>query len=235
MKKVFYLLMTAFVCTFTSSYAAGLPDAKKYKLKTRIDSVSYAIGMTNGYGFKQNLSTMPGDPCNVEALLIGFVTAMQGDSLLLKMTQDDAHAYIQQYFTAVEGRVKEKNKEEGESFLAENKTKEGVETTESGLQYKVMTEGDGPKPTPDSKVKVHYKGTLLDGTVFDSSYDRGEPITFGVTQVIPGWTEGLQLMSVGSKYMFWIPPGLAYGEQGNRSIPANSTLIFEVELLEIPE
>jgi FKBP-type peptidyl-prolyl cis-trans isomerase len=126
-----------------------------------------------------------------------------------------------------------KSKKEGEDFLAANKSKEGVKTTASGLQYKVLKEGKGPKPKSTDTVKVHYRGTLLDGTEFDSSYKRGEPVEFPLDQVIKGWTEGLQLMPAGSKYQFWIPANLAYGEPGNRGIPPNSTLIFEVELLEI--
>ena len=121
-----------------------------------------------------------------------------------------------------------------EAFLAANKAKPGVMTTPSGLQYKVITEGKGAKPAGEAQVKVHYTGTLVDGTKFDSSVDRGEPAVFGLNQVIPGWTEGLQLMTVGSKYMLYIPPALGYGPQGaGGSIGPNEALIFEVELLEI--
>ena len=127
----------------------------------------------------------------------------------------------------------EKSKVEGEKYLTENAKKEGVMVTESGLQYEVMSEGEGAKPVATDVVKVHYKGTLLDGTEFDSSYSRNEPTTFPLNRVIPGWTEGLQLMTVGSKYKFTIPSDLAYGDRDLGKIPANSTLIFEVELLEI--
>ncbi|MTI12351.1 FKBP-type peptidyl-prolyl cis-trans isomerase [Sansalvadorimonas verongulae] len=122
----------------------------------------------------------------------------------------------------------------GQAFLASNKNKEGVHTTESGLQYKILHKGEGgPVPSATSKVKVHYHGTLVNGKVFDSSVDRGQPISFGLNQVIPGWTEGLQLMSVGDKYRLFIPASLAYGSQSMGGIPANSTLIFDVELLGI--
>ena len=125
-----------------------------------------------------------------------------------------------------------KAKEAGEKFLAENAKKEGVKTTASGLQYEVITEGKGEHPTKDDKVTVHYKGTLLDGTEFDSSYSRNQPITFPLGNVIAGWTEGVQLMTPGSKYRFWIPPNLAYGERGaGAKIGPNETLVFEVELL----
>lgn len=127
----------------------------------------------------------------------------------------------------------ERNLEKGKEFLAENGKRPEVTTTESGLQYEVLTQGDGPKPTADQTVTVHYVGKLLDGTVFDSSVDRGEPATFGLRQVIPGWTEGVQLMSRGSKYRFYIPSSLAYGERGaGRDIGPNETLIFDVELLD---
>ena len=127
----------------------------------------------------------------------------------------------------------EKSKAEGEAFLAQNKTAEGVVTTQSGLQYKVITEGQGATPTDDDKVKVHYTGTLLDGTKFDSSIDRGQPLEFPVTAVIPGWTEMLKLMKVGGKVIAWIPSDLAYGPRGNRAIPGNSVLKFEMELLDV--
>jgi FKBP-type peptidyl-prolyl cis-trans isomerase FkpA/FKBP-type peptidyl-prolyl cis-trans isomerase FklB len=125
------------------------------------------------------------------------------------------------------------NLEAGKKFLAENASKEGVQSTASGLQYQVQTMGTGPKPVATDTVKVHYRGTLLDGTEFDSSYARNEPISFGLNRVIAGWTEGVQLMPVGSKFTFWIAPELAYGEGGGGPIPPNSTLKFEVELLAI--
>mgnify|MGYP000668244921 FL=1 len=152
----------------------------------------------------------------------------------MKMTPQAAQAYVQTYFMEASARDAKKTKEEGEKFLAENKSKKDVFTTESGLQYQVVTEGTGDKPTATDKVKVHYTGTLLDGTKFDSSVDRGEPMEFPVNGVIKGWTEVLQLMPVGSKYIVWIPSDLAYGERGaGQDIKPNSTLKFEIELLEI--
>jgi FKBP-type peptidyl-prolyl cis-trans isomerase len=127
----------------------------------------------------------------------------------------------------------EKNREEGDAYLAENGQRSGVTTTPSGLQYEVVVKGNGAKPGPTDKVRVHYEGTLLDGTVFDSSYNRGQPAEFGVDQVIPGWTEGLQLMNEGSTYNFTIPSNMAYGSGGSGAIPPNSTLLFKVELIAV--
>lgn len=127
----------------------------------------------------------------------------------------------------------EENKKEGEAFLAKNKERKGVKTTASGLQYEVLQKGKGASPTPSDKVTVHYKGNLIDGSTFDSSYDRGQPATFSVGGVIKGWTEALQLMKIGAKWKLFIPPNLAYGERGRPSIPPNATLIFEVELISI--
>lgn len=231
MKKISVLVATVIV-----AMGMGVTSCDSHKsasLKTGADSVSYAIGISTGAGYKENLKTLPGDPANVDDLIAGFLQAIKGDSSAMKMTQQEAEAYIQTYLRDASMKDAQKTKEEGEKFLAENKTKDGVFTTESGLQYKVEKEGTGAKPTKEDKVKVHYTGTLLDGTKFDSSVDRGEPAEFGVTQVIPGWTEVLQIMPVGSKYVIWVPSELAYGERGNRGIKPNSVLKFEVELLDI--
>jgi FKBP-type peptidyl-prolyl cis-trans isomerase FklB len=158
----------------------------------------------------------------------GFINGLLGFTEQMDGTQ--AGEYIQNTMNTIKyGTVKE----DGEKFLAENALKEGVTTTESGLQYEVIKMGKGKKPAATDRVKVHYHGTLTDGTVFDSSVDRGEPTSFGLNQVIKGWTEGLQLMPVGSKFRFYIPQELGYGAQAAGSIPPYSTLIFEVELLGI--
>ena len=236
MKKISVLVATAIVAMGITSCGNSHKSAS---LKTAADSVSYAIGISTGAGYKENLKTLPGDPANVDDLIAGFIQAIKGDSSAMKMTPQAAQAYMQTYFMEASTRDAKKTKEEGEKFLNENKTKKDVITTESGLQYQVVTEGTGEKPTAEDKVKVHYTGTLLDGTkfdgtVFDSSVERGEPAEFGVGQVIKGWTEVLQLMPAGSKYIVWIPSELAYGERGaGGDIKPNSTLKFEIELLEI--
>lgn len=235
MKKVTVLF--AAVVVAVSLFASSCDSRRNVSLKKGIDSVSYAIGLANGDGFRQGLETFPGgEPIDIEALIAGFEQGLRNDTSAYKMDPMEAQQFIQTYVMAAQTRDAEKGKEEGVAFLEENKAKPGVITTESGLQYKVITEGDGARPTTDDRVKVHYTGSLLDGTVFDSSVERGEPATFGVTQVIKGWTEGLQIMPVGSKYIFWIPSELAYGERGaGQDIKPNSVLQFEVELLEIVE
>jgi FKBP-type peptidyl-prolyl cis-trans isomerases 1 len=213
--------------------SCGNCQTTNVSLKTDVDSASYAIGVANGAGFRENLKTIPGGEANIDALLAGFIQAIKGDST--KMSQEEAQAYLQTYFVQASEKEANKSKEEGEAFLAENRTKEGVITTESGLQYKVETEGTGEKPTAEATVKVHYHGTLLDGTVFDSSIERGEPTELSLNQVIRGWTEGLQIMPVGSKYTFWVPADLGYGTnvRPGGPIKANDLLKFEIELLEI--
>ncbi len=229
MKKVSVLVAAAVV---SGMFFTSCGPKTNVSLKSDVDSVSYAIGVSTGLGYKENLKTLPGAEANVDALIAGFVQAIKGDST--KMNMEEAREYMQKYFVEASAKEANKTKEEGEKFLADNKTKSGVITTESGLQYQVITEGTGAKPTAEDHVKVHYTGTLLDGTKFDSSIDRGEPAEFPVSQVIKGWTEGLQLMPVGSKYIFWIPSDLAYGDRGaGQMIKPNSTLKFEVELLEI--
>ena len=180
---------------------------------------------------KQEPEGLLGEPkliTNFELIKQGFINGLKGyDSIL---NQQDAQVYVQ---TTMDNLKYGESKAQNERFLAENALKEGVKVTESGLQYEVIKEGRGKRPTAADRVKVHYHGTLIDGTVFDSSVDRGEPITFALSQVIPGWTEGLQLMTVGSKYKFYIPQELGYGNRPAGSIPPYSTLIFEVELLGI--
>jgi len=204
------------------------------KLDNDVDSASYAIGVINGTNFRENLETAPGEPLNIDQLIAGFVTAIKGDTGRLKMTAAAAQSYVQGYFTAAQKKESEKTLEEGEKFLAENKTQSGVFTTESGLQYQVITEGTGTKPTPTDTVKVHYTGMLLDGTVFDSSVERGTPAVMALNHTVQGWIEGLQIMPTGSKYIFWLPADLGYGAQGaGNKIKPNSVLKFEIELLEV--
>lgn len=232
MKKISVLAATAIVAMGISTTSCD--SHKSASLKTAADSVSYAIGVSTGAGYRDNLKTLPGEEANVDDLIAGFIQAIKGDSAALKMTPQAAQAYIQTYFMEASARDAQKTKEEGKKFLEENKTKDGVFTTESGLQYKVEKEGTGVKPKATDQVKVHYTGTLVDGTKFESTLDSGEPAVFALDRVIPGWTEGIQLMPVGSKYIFWIPSELAYGEHGaGRDIKPNSVLKFEIELLGI--
>jgi len=203
------------------------------KLETQADSAGYAIGILVGNNNKEQVGNAPGgSELNMEAMVSGFAQAALDQEL--QMTPEEADKIVREFFTAAGERQGQANLEEGNAFLEKNKAREGISVTESGLQYEVLKEGDGPKPSATDKVRVHYHGTLIDGTVFDSSVERGEPAVFGVNQVIPGWTEALQLMPVGSKWKIYIPSDLAYGERGaGNDIGPNTTLIFEVELLEI--
>ncbi len=198
-----------------------------------VDSMSYALGINVGTDFAKNIIAIPGGKSNIDLIIKGFTTAMKGDSAL--MTVAFANEYFKNFISQAVSKDNEVKKADGAKFLEANKTKEGVQTTASGLQYQVLKATEGTKPQATDSVKVHYVGTLIDGTKFDSSVDRGEPITFPLNQVIPGWTEGVQLMSLGSKYKFFVPYNLAYGEKGagNGAIPGFATLIFEVELFDI--
>jgi len=220
----------------------GKAQTKK-SLKTELDSVSYALGLNMGNQLKVNL-----DEADRDLFIQGFISGLDSTDVL--MTEIEINGLLRSFFQKKQLADKERLEEEatkkaevdfaevkkaGEVFLAENKSKEGIQTTESGLQYKIIKEGQGDKPLATNKVKVHYHGTSLDGTVFDSSVDRGTPSEFFVNQVITGWTEGLQLMKVGSKYQFFIPQELAYGALPRKGGPIKplEALVFEVELLEI--
>ena len=203
------------------------------KLTNKNDSVSYALGVLIGENNKQQMKDAPGvDQLNKDILIAAFQKAFKGDSVQIKA--DKANGIIQAYFAEISTAEAAKNIKAGEEFLAANASKSGVVTLPSGLQYEIITAGTGVKPTAEDQVKCHYHGTTIEGKVFDSSVDRGEPAVFPVNRVIPGWTEALQLMPVGSKWKLFIPAALAYGERGaGADIKPNSALIFEVELLEI--
>ena len=233
MKKtgLFVMIMVAIGMIVTS---CGKGVNTNVSLKSDVDSAFYAIGVNYGSGLREGLKQLPGSDgdVNYDAVIAGFAAGMKDDATL-KMTPENAQMYIQTYVTEAEMRDAEKGRVEGEAFLAANKTKEGVITTESGLQYKVLVEGTGRRPTLEDRIIVHYTGKLVDGTIFESTVG-GEPLTMLLGQFVPGWGQGLQIMPVGSKYMLWIPSDLAYGpQQVSQLIKANSTLEFEVELLGI--
>lgn len=192
-----------------------------------MDKVSYALGMSIGHQLQQMNAT----DLNIDDFAQAITDVFNGDA---KLSDAEAQAAVQDFFSRKAEEQAKAAKAEGENFLAENAKKEGVKTLPSGLQYKVLREGDGRKPTATDKVECHYEGTLINGEVFDSSYRRGETATFGLNQVIKGWTEGLQLMQEGAKYRFFIPYNLAYGERGaGQSIPPYAALIFDVELIKV--
>ena len=206
-------------------------------IETPEDSVSYSAGVSVANNLKAQTEDF-----NIEVLLKGMSDVLtEGKELAISEEQCtqiiQAYAMKKQQEMAAEGQKEaSENLEKGQAFLEENATKEGITTTESGLQYEVLKEGEGAAPTAEDEVTVHYHGTTIDGTVFDSSVERGEPATFPLNGVIRGWTEGLQLMKTGAKYKFYIPSDLAYGAQRrSEEIGPNETLIFEVELLSISE
>ena len=193
-----------------------------------MDKVSYALGLSIGNNF-QNSGI---NDLQIEDFVKGLKDILGGQTP--EISYDEAKQVINDYFMKLQKEKFEINKKAGEEFLTINKGKAGVVTLPSGLQYQVLQKGEGPKPTASDKVKCHYHGTLINGTVFDSSVQRGEPAVFGVSQVIPGWVEALQLMPVGSKWRLFIPSDLAYGEHGaGEAIEPNSALVFDVELLDI--
>ncbi|VAW22772.1 FKBP-type peptidyl-prolyl cis-trans isomerase FklB [hydrothermal vent metagenome] len=240
MKVIKLLVVITLVSTILSCNNQGVT---KKSLKNDVDTVSYALGMDIAKKLKVNFSEVDKD-----LFMQGVISGIDSTDILLD--PEKVNVIIRSFFQKRQAVVRKKQQEEalekveaefgdakkeGEKFLEENKTKKGVKVTESGLQYIILKEGKGDKPSATSSVKVHYKGMLVDGTVFDSSLDKGMPSTFAVNRVIKGWTEGLQLMSVGSKYKFFIPQELAYGafpRKGGK-IPPFAPLVFEVELLEI--
>jgi len=228
------LLVAVFLLSGCSKPVDKGAVADKVELKSLTDKVSYMLGADIGASLKAGKTEV------VTALIIrGLEDSYQGKPLLLneaeiEKVKQEFTQKLQQDYLAKNKAAGEKNKKDGDAFLAENMKKPGVVTTASGLQYQVLTEGKGAKPGATASVKVHYKGTLLDGKEFDSSYKRGEPVTVKIGEVIPGWSEALRLMKVGGKYKLVIPPALAYGEKEvGQVIGPNSTLIFEVELLGI--
>ncbi|MGI8891676.1 MAG: FKBP-type peptidyl-prolyl cis-trans isomerase [Chthoniobacterales bacterium] len=227
-------MKTPFVALAISVALASAVSAADTELKDQKEKVSYSIGLDIGTTLKRQLIDV-----NEELLNKGIQDGMKGNKALLTDEQmKETMATFQKEMVSKQAAAKkasgEKNAEEGKKFLAENKGKEGVKTTSSGLQYKVVKQGTGPTPKATDTVKVNYRGTTIDGTEFDSSYKRGQPASFPVNRVIKGWTEALQLMKVGSKYQLVIPADQAYGERGAGSdIGPNATLLFDVELLEI--
>lgn len=218
-----------FIGTGTTS---AVKSESQITLKTKNDSLNYFLGLNYGYGVQQAPWEIDGD-----LLAAGLLQVVKDSSAYDPMTAQAVFGELTSSLSAEEAQKAEeeamKTMEVGITFLEENGKKEGVITTESGLQYEVITKGDGPMPSETSTVSVFYEGTLLDGTVFDGNFDSDDPLSFPLNGVISGWTEGLQLMPVGSTYMFYLPSNLGYGAQGGGPIPPNSTLIFKVELLGI--
>ena len=238
MKRIIIVIVSAVLliavnanCTkSTEQESAG----KKISLETLKQKGSYIMGYQQGHNLKMREFDTE---IELDAFIQGIKDGLKGET---KIEEQKMNEIFREFFQGVRERLEakrkslgDKNKGEGEQWLKENAQKEGIIVTASGLQYQVLTEGTGPKPGPTDTVAVHYKGTLIDGTEFDSSYKRGEPTSFPLNRVISGWTEGLQLMSKGAKYKFFIPSNLGYGERGQGPvIGPNSVLIFEVELLD---
>lgn len=236
MRRLVICLIVLVVLLPFLSLATDQDKATVAELKTFAEKISYVLGQEIASSFKESPVEI-----DLDIFIQGMNDSLKGRKSLLdadetNQIKQEFSRQVQQSRQTQMSALSEKNRAAGAAFLAANKNKEGVVTTASGLQYKVLKKGDGPKPQNNDKVTVHYRGTLLDGTEFDSSYKRGKPATFQVNGVIRGWTEALQLMNVGSKYQLFIPSDLAYGTRGaGRKIGPNSTLIFDVELLGIEE
>lgn len=240
MKTKMIIAAGALAMLMTGCEPCKSASTEKTSLVTEKDKYSYALGAHFGNQARFQLVTRDSIDLDLDLFIQAFKERYNEDSAKFLMndsivmeTLNKLSADRQAEKMKKDSIAAAKNKADGDAFLAQNKTAEGVVTTQSGLQYKIITEGTGANPTDEDKVKVHYTGTLLDGTKFDSSIDRGQPLEFPVTAVIPGWTEMLKLMKVGEKVIAWIPSELAYGPRGNRAIPGNSLLKFEMELLEV--
>lgn len=236
MKTVKTLLCTSLVAALLMMTGCN-NTAKSVNITDKspeLEQVGYSLGYLMGSNNKNDIPDL-----NIEAFEKGIRDGYSGDEKKRALTQEQMEKVLMEYQKKREAEITKEveakakaNKEAGEKFLAENEKKEGMQKTASGLQYKVITEGTGAKPKATDTVTVHYEGKLIDGKVFDSSYERGEPVSFRLNEVIKGWTEGVQLMNTGSKYELYIPSDLAYGETGNPNIEPNSVLIFTVELLD---
>ena len=217
---------------FIGTGTSGVKSESQITMKTKADSLNYFLGLNWGYSVGEAPWEIDGD-----LLASGLLQVLKDSSAFDPMSAQTVFRDLSVSFSDAEAKKAEeesmKTMEEGIAFLEENGRREEVTTTESGLQYEVITAGDGPMPDETSTVSVFYEGTLIDGTIFDSSYETNDTVSFPLNGVIPGWTEGLQLMPVGSTYKFYIPSNLAYGSRATGPIPANSTLIFKVELLEV--
>lgn len=236
MKKI--ILSAALLATTVAFTAEAKPKASTKSqatvLKSDKDSTSYALGMEFGKNIKSTLSNLPGNPFDKALLLEALGKVLNDDTTSLSIKADSANKVIQTNLQKAAEAENQKRAEEEKAFFAENKKRPEIKETKSGLQYEILKMGNGARPnSASSKVKVHYVGTLRNGEEFDSSIKRGEPAEFQLSGVIKGWTEGLQLMNVGSKYKFYIPYNLGYGERGQGPIKPYSTLIFDVELLDV--
>jgi FKBP-type peptidyl-prolyl cis-trans isomerase FklB len=196
-------------------------------LKNELDSVSYALGVSLASYYKSQ------GVIKLNGAVLGKAVTDVLESKTTLIDNNGSNTLLNSYMTRIQNEKSKLNREAGEKFLAENKKKAGVITTESGLQYEILVPGNGVSPTAVDSVTCHYRGTFIDGKGFDNSYDRGQPISFSLTGVIKGWTEGLQLMKIGAKYKFYVPYQLGYGEYDYMSIPGGSVLIFEVELINV--
>lgn len=220
------LLVMGTLVISTLMFSCASAQKGNNDIKSKSDSLSYALGVSIGENFKKSGIV----ELNYDLIAKAIEEQMKGEG---KMDLQIADTFVRDQLKKMGEAKKEIVKKQGEDFLAANKSKEGVMSTASGLQYKSNVEGTGVAPDVNDKVTVHYHGTLIDGTVFDSSVDRGQPATFALNQVIPGWTEGLQLMKEGGKMTFYIPQNLAYGSRAQGKIEAFSTLLFEVELIKV--